>query len=280
MAVVTVITTLEERFGFHRCRRRDRRLHVRDGRIAGRIRQVQAWRLTAIPPCTRPRPSCCRSRAADASACFIRLPARRGHGGRGLCPSFRGGDEQVAPDGRVAGARVVRGRHFRPADRPPGMRRQRRRLRRRDVARLGRRRRRGGSVASRTHGLRPASSGDCGPAASLPSRRAAKLESAPDLVFWQPVISGRQHLQQFLRLRVAGELIGRAGADRTGTNELRAKLEGGATLDIAGYALVARRGLGPRCGRPRAAARASPRCLARGLGVGAPRAISPAGKCA
>ena len=66
----------------------------------------------------------------------------------------------------------------------------------------------------------------------------AALESAPDLVFWQPVISGRQHLQQFLRLRVAGELIGRAGTDRTGTAELRAKLESGATLDIAGYALV------------------------------------------
>jgi len=65
----------------------------------------------------------------------------------------------------------------------------------------------------------------------------AKLPATPDLVFWQPVISGKQHLQQFLRLRVAGELIGRAGADRTSTNELRAQLEGGATLHIAGYAL-------------------------------------------
>ena len=77
---------------------------------------------------------------------------------------------------------------------------------------------RGGSVASRAHGLRPASFGDCGPAACLRVAAAATLESAPDLVFWQPVISGRQHLQQFLRLRVAGELIGRAGADRTGTD--------------------------------------------------------------
>jgi exosortase A-associated hydrolase 2 len=67
---------------------------------------------------------------------------------------------------------------------------------------------------------------------------AARVESVPGLVLWQPVISGRQHLQQFLRLRVAGELVGRAGAERTGTAELRAALEGGATLDIAGYALA------------------------------------------
>ena len=88
-----------------------------------------------------------------------------------------------------------------------------------------------------------------------PCRRGgAMLESAPDLVFWQPVISGRQHLQQFLRLRVAGKLIGRAGADRTGTAELRARLESGATLDIAGYALVPGAGHGARCGRTRAAA--------------------------
>ena len=65
----------------------------------------------------------------------------------------------------------------------------------------------------------------------------AKLPAIADLVFWQPVISGKQHLQQFLRLKVAGEMIGRASGGRTGTNELRAELEGGATLDIAGYAL-------------------------------------------
>jgi exosortase A-associated hydrolase 2 len=65
----------------------------------------------------------------------------------------------------------------------------------------------------------------------------ARLPDIAELVFWQPVISGRQHLQQFLRLRVAGDLIGGAGAKRTGTSELRAELESGGTLDIAGYAL-------------------------------------------
>ena len=65
-----------------------------------------------------------------------------------------------------------------------------------------------------------------------------------DLVLWQPVLSGRQHLQQFLRLRVAGQLVGRAGAERTGTAELRAALENGATLEIAGYALAPALALG------------------------------------
>ena len=65
----------------------------------------------------------------------------------------------------------------------------------------------------------------------------AKLPPIAGLVLWQPVVSGKQHLQQFLRLRVAGELIGRASADRTGTNELRAQLQAGATIDVAGYAL-------------------------------------------
>jgi exosortase A-associated hydrolase 2 len=88
----------------------------------------------------------------------------------------------------------------------------------------------------------------------------SKLPEIAELVLWQPVISGRQHLQQFLRLRVAGELIGRGGAERTGTSELRAALERGATLDIAGYALSPRVALGldaadlaPRAARTRVA---------------------------
>ena len=87
-----------------------------------------------------------------------------------------------------------------------------------------------------------------------------KLPEIADLVFWQPVISGKQHLQQFLRLKVAGEMIGRTTAERTGTSELRAQLEQGATLDIAGYALPPGLALGldaadlaPRASRTRVA---------------------------
>ncbi len=86
----------------------------------------------------------------------------------------------------------------------------------------------------------------------------AKLSAIPGLVFWQPVISGKQHLQQFLRLRVAGELMGRAAADRMGTDALLAALRKGTTVDVAGYALSPGVALGlesadlapqPMCGR-------------------------------
>jgi uncharacterized protein len=60
---------------------------------------------------------------------------------------------------------------------------------------------------------------------------------APDLVMWQPVFSGRVHLQQFLRLKVAGELTASAGGPRAGTQQLREQLDRGETLEIAGYAI-------------------------------------------
>ncbi len=72
----------------------------------------------------------------------------------------------------------------------------------------------------------------------LAAEAAARLDPVPDLVFWQPVISGRQHLQQFLRLRVASQIIGGAGEDRIGTAQLRAQLEGGVAVDVAGYTLA------------------------------------------
>ncbi len=41
MAVVSLITTLEERSGHQHRRRRHRRQHLRDGRLAGRLRVGQ-----------------------------------------------------------------------------------------------------------------------------------------------------------------------------------------------------------------------------------------------
>ncbi len=59
--------------------------------------------------------------------------------------------------------------------------------------------------------------------------------SVETTVFWQPVESGAQLLTQFLRLRVAASLM---EADRKETvEELRAKLEAGEALEVAGYAL-------------------------------------------
>jgi len=56
------------------------------------------------------------------------------------------------------------------------------------------------------------------------------------LVLWQPVTNGEQFLSQFLRLRLASEMLA-AEAARTGVGELRAKLAAGEALEIAGYDL-------------------------------------------
>jgi exosortase A-associated hydrolase 2 len=56
------------------------------------------------------------------------------------------------------------------------------------------------------------------------------------LLLWQPVTSGAQFLTQFLRLRLAADLL--QGGDNGGTGALRAALQQGETLEIAGYALA------------------------------------------
>lgn len=70
----------------------------------------------------------------------------------------------------------------------------------------------------------------------LASRAAESISPAPPLLLWQPVISGRQWLQQFLRLKVTSQILGEA-ADRTGVQQLRRRLAEGETLEIAGYML-------------------------------------------
>ncbi len=57
------------------------------------------------------------------------------------------------------------------------------------------------------------------------------------LLLWQPVTKGSAYLTQFLRLRMAGELLG-DGAAQSGTSALRAALQAGETLEIAGYDLA------------------------------------------
>lgn len=66
---------------------------------------------------------------------------------------------------------------------------------------------------------------------------AARAEQAPArLLLWQPVLSGAQHLNQFLRLRVAGEML-QDGPASGGTAGLRARLQAGDVLEIGGYEL-------------------------------------------
>jgi exosortase A-associated hydrolase 2 len=63
------------------------------------------------------------------------------------------------------------------------------------------------------------------------------MNPAPHLLFWQPSLSGRQALQQFLRLRVTGQLFGDASAGKIGTQDLREQLLRGEAIEVAGYRL-------------------------------------------
>lgn len=71
---------------------------------------------------------------------------------------------------------------------------------------------------------------------------ARRLEEPVNFLFWQPVLSGRQYLQQFLRLKTAGELIAaddKASANALGGMEaMRAQLTRGECVEIAGYMLA------------------------------------------
>jgi len=76
------------------------------------------------------------------------------------------------------------------------------------------------------------------------------------LLLWQPVTIGSGYLNQFLRLKLAGELL-QGGSDSGGTDALREALKAGESLEIAGYALspaladgidaADARALAPRC---------------------------------
>ncbi|MBQ5947400.1 hydrolase 2, exosortase A system-associated [Massilia sp. ST3] len=65
------------------------------------------------------------------------------------------------------------------------------------------------------------------------------------LLLWQPTLGGAACLTQFLRLRLAGELLqdgpadgaDSAGKGKGGSEALRARLRAGETLEIAGYEL-------------------------------------------
>lgn len=67
------------------------------------------------------------------------------------------------------------------------------------------------------------------------ARSAAQPPRA--LLLWQPVLSGAAYLTQFLRLRVAGNMLDEGGAP-TSTGALRQALQAGETLEIAGYDLA------------------------------------------
>ena len=69
----------------------------------------------------------------------------------------------------------------------------------------------------------------------LAGEAARQVDDVSRLLFWQPVLSGRQYLQHFLRLKAAAEML--AGAGKGLMDALRAELAQGRPVEIAGYTL-------------------------------------------
>ena len=90
----------------------------------------------------------------------------------------------------------------------------------------------------------PAAAGSAAPALWLWGLRAgsllavdaaARLAEPCDFVFWQPAPSGKLLLQQFLRLKLAGDLLG--GQVKGAMAQMRDELAAGRHLEVAGYRL-------------------------------------------
>jgi exosortase A-associated hydrolase 2 len=64
---------------------------------------------------------------------------------------------------------------------------------------------------------------------------AGNLDS---MVLWQPVMNGESFLTQFLRMRLASEMLASGGDKTSGTQGLRNTLAAGTSLEVAGYELA------------------------------------------
>jgi len=73
--------------------------------------------------------------------------------------------------------------------------------------------------------------------ALLAAEAAVAMQQAEQrLLFWQPVLDGKVFLNQYLRLRIASQLV--SDAERETTERIRARLNSGEVLEIAGYPLT------------------------------------------
>ena len=75
-------------------------------------------------------------------------------------------------------------------------------------------------------------------AGCLLAAQACRQDGLPaQLLLWQPVMSGKQHLHQFLRLQMAGDIV--RGESSRSTSRLIHLLEQGESVEVAGYSLSA-----------------------------------------
>ncbi|MGA8147383.1 MAG: hydrolase 2, exosortase A system-associated [Gallionellaceae bacterium] len=112
--------------------------------------------------------------------------------------------------------------------------------------------------------------------ASLAVDIAPSLANLSRLLLWQPVANGDQYLTQFLRIKLASEMLSE-GQAQSGTQELRAKLDAGQPIEIGGYMLA------PDLARGLAKlklAELPPTCAVEWIDVGAAPSddIAPAGR--
>ena len=70
----------------------------------------------------------------------------------------------------------------------------------------------------------------------LASQAAQKLEEPCNFLFWAPTPSGKPLLQQFLRLKVVGDMLG--GQSKGVMDTMRTQLASGTPMEVAGYMLV------------------------------------------
>ena len=71
----------------------------------------------------------------------------------------------------------------------------------------------------------------------LATAAAARLTVPCRLLLWQPLLSGKAFLQQFLRLKLAGDLL--AGDAKGAMAHMREQLASGQAVEVAGYTLSA-----------------------------------------
>lgn len=70
----------------------------------------------------------------------------------------------------------------------------------------------------------------------LAADAAVDLPESPNFIFWQPVISGKTHWQQFLRLKAVSGLA--SGQNKGVVDALRQTIASGQPVEIAGYTVA------------------------------------------
>ncbi|MDD5034238.1 MAG: hydrolase 2, exosortase A system-associated [Methylococcaceae bacterium] len=73
--------------------------------------------------------------------------------------------------------------------------------------------------------------------ATLAADLSKLLPELAGLILWQPVLNGENFLNQFLRIKLASEMLAE-GKSQIGTRELRQQLASGEAIEVGGYRLA------------------------------------------